>query len=192
MVTARAEWPELRKRELLDGVRGRDWSCRAPEVFMLVKWICQQTQDNGDNYSFRGSTQHPAQEKCHVQISTLLPLAVLPKTLISLWINGDSNDTHQCRAVLRLNEMVKYSVEYCAVLCLVTQSCLTLCDPMDWSLPGSSIHGNSLGKNTGAGCHALCQGILPTQGSKSCLPNCRQILHHLSHYRSPQWNITQS
>ena len=23
----------------------------------------------------------------------------------------------------------------------VTQSCLTLCDPMDWSLPGSSIHG---------------------------------------------------
>jgi len=21
------------------------------------------------------------------------------------------------------------------------QSCLTLCDPMDWSLPGSSIHG---------------------------------------------------
>ena len=23
----------------------------------------------------------------------------------------------------------------------VTQSCLTLCDPVDWSLPGSSIHG---------------------------------------------------
>ena len=23
----------------------------------------------------------------------------------------------------------------------VTQLCLTLCDPMDWSLPGSSIHG---------------------------------------------------
>ena len=28
-----------------------------------------------------------------------------------------------------------------AVLCLVTQSCLTLCDPMDCSLPGSSVHG---------------------------------------------------
>jgi len=26
-------------------------------------------------------------------------------------------------------------------LCLVTQSCLTLCDPMDCSLPGSSVHG---------------------------------------------------
>ena len=39
------------------------------------------------------STQHRSQ-KCHVQISTLLPLAVLPKTLTSLWINGDNNDTH--------------------------------------------------------------------------------------------------
>ena len=27
------------------------------------------------------------------------------------------------------------------VLCLVTQSCLTLCDPMDCSPPGSSVHG---------------------------------------------------
>ena len=35
-----------------------------------------------------------------------------------------------------------------AVMCLVTQSCLTLCDPMDYSPPGSSVHGDSLGKNT--------------------------------------------
>ena len=26
-------------------------------------------------------------------------------------------------------------------MCLITQSCLTLCDPMNCSLPGSSIHG---------------------------------------------------
>ena len=26
-------------------------------------------------------------------------------------------------------------------LCLVSQLCLTLCDPMDYSLPGSSVHG---------------------------------------------------
>ena len=30
-----------------------------------------------------------------------------------------------------------------AVLCLVTQSCLTLCDPMDCSPPGSSVRGIS-------------------------------------------------
>ena len=45
------------------------------------------------------------------------------------------------------------------VLCLVAQSCLTLCDPMDCILPGSSVHGESSGKNTGVGCHALLQGI---------------------------------
>ena len=35
------------------------------------------------------------------------------------------------------------------------QLCLTLCDPMDCSPPGSSVHGDSLVKNTGVGCHAL-------------------------------------
>ena len=34
------------------------------------------------------------------------------------------------------------------VLYLVTQSCLTLCDPMYYSWPGSSVHGDSPGKNT--------------------------------------------
>ena len=50
------------------------------------------------------------------------------------------------------------------VLCLVTQPCPTLYDPMDCSLWSSSIHGDSPGENTGAGCHALLQGILPIQG----------------------------
>ena len=30
--------------------------------------------------------------------------------------------------------------------CLVTQSCLTLCDPLDYSLPGSSVHRISLAR----------------------------------------------
>ena len=53
--------------------------------------------------------------------------------------------------------------EFC-VCVLVTQSCPTLCNLMDWGLPGSSVHGESLGKNTGVGHHALLQGIFPTQG----------------------------
>ena len=51
-----------------------------------------------------------------------------------------------------------------AELTLVTQSCLTLCDPMDCSVPGSSVYGDSPGKNPVVGCHALLQGIFPTQG----------------------------
>ena len=68
-----------------------------------------------------------------------------------------------------------------AVLCWVTQSCPTLCDPMDCSLPGFSVYGDSPGKNTGVGCHALLQGIFPTQGSDPGVLHCRQILHQLSH-----------
>ena len=33
--------------------------------------------------------------------------------------------------------------------------CLTLRDPMDCSLPGSSVHGIFPGKSTGVGCHCL-------------------------------------
>ena len=33
------------------------------------------------------------------------------------------------------------------------QSCPTLCDPVDCSPPGSSVYGDSPGKNTGVSCH---------------------------------------
>ena len=46
-----------------------------------------------------------------------------------------------------------FTVNMCAFL--VTQLCLTLCDPMDCGPPGSSVHGDSPGKNIGVGCHAL-------------------------------------
>ena len=69
---------------------------------------------------------------------------------------------------------------YCIVL-LVPQLCMTLCDPMDCSPPGFSVHGDSPGKNTGVDCSFLLQGILLTQGSNPGLLNCRQILHHLSY-----------
>ena len=44
------------------------------------------------------------------------------------------------------------------MLCLATESCPTLCNAMDCSPLGSSVHGDSPGKNTGLGCHALLQG----------------------------------
>ena len=66
----------------------------------------------------------------------------------------------------------------------VTQSCLTLCHPMDCSPPGSSVQGDSPGKNTGVGCHALLQGIFQTQESNQGLLHCRQILYQLSYQGS--------
>ena len=63
------------------------------------------------------------------------------------------------------------------VLCLVAQSCLTLCDPMDciWNSPG---------QNTGVGSLSLLQGIFPTQESNWGLLHCRQIRNQLSYQGS--------
>ena len=44
------------------------------------------------------------------------------------------------------------------------QLCLTLYDPMDCSLPGSSVHGILQARMLEWGCHFLLQGIFPTQG----------------------------
>ena len=67
---------------------------------------------------------------------------------------------------------------------LVTQFCLTLCDPKEptklfcpWNSPG---------KITGVGCHFLFQGIFLTQESIPGLPHCSQILYCLSHQGSPK------
>ena len=79
-------------------------------------------------------------------------------------------------------------IESVHVLWLVVQLCLTLSDPMDRSLPGYSVCGDSPGKTTGVGCHALLQGIFLTKdhGLNPGLLHCRWILYCLSHQGSPR------
>ena len=62
-----------------------------------------------------------------------------------------------------------YVMYVCLVSDLPVQLCLTLCDPMEYSLLDSLVHGNFPGRNTGVGCHALLQGIFLTQGTNPCL-----------------------
>ena len=68
--------------------------------------------------------------------------------------------------------------------CAYSPSCVQLF-VTPWSPPGFSVHGDSPGKNPGVGCHALFQGIFPTQGSNPGLPHCLRILYPLSHQGSP-------
>ena len=70
------------------------------------------------------------------------------------------------------------------VVVVVVVLLLSLCDPMDSTPPGSSVHG-VLQQEYWMGCHALLQGIFPTQGSNPGLLHCRQILYQLSYVRSP-------
>ena len=68
--------------------------------------------------------------------------------------------------------------------CLVAQLWLILSKPLDCSPPGSSVHGDSPGKNTGVVCYFLCQVIILTQGMNPHLLHllhCKWILYPLSH-----------
>ena len=69
-------------------------------------------------------------------------------------------------------------MRHCTVLCLVAQSCSTLCNPMNCSPSGLSVHRILQAR---VGCHALLPGIFPTKGSNPGLPHCRCILYRLSH-----------
>ena len=70
---------------------------------------------------------------------------------------------------------------YDCVYAKLLQLCLTLCDPVDCSLPRLLCPWDSLGNNTGLGCDTLLQGIFLTQGLNLHvlhLLHCRQILYH--------------
>ena len=81
--------------------------------------------------------------------------------------------------------LIQFNSDTILLFNIDAQSCLTLCSPMDYSPPSSSVHGNFPSKNIGVGCHALLQAIFPTQGLNPCLLHCRRILYCLSHQGSP-------
>ena len=67
-------------------------------------------------------------------------------------------------------------------LLVCAQSCLTFCNHMNCSPPGSSVPWNFPGRNIGVGCHFLLQGIFPTQALNLhllCLLHCRRVLYQV-------------
>ena len=66
--------------------------------------------------------------------------------------------------------------------CMLSQSVVSdSLQPHRLPLPSSSVDGDSPGRNTGVGFHALLQGIFPAQGWNPGLLCCRLILYQLSH-----------
>ena len=70
----------------------------------------------------------PPSRFSHVQ-----PHGLQPTRLLRPWDSPGKNTGVGCHFLLQCMKVESESE--------VTQSCLTLSDPMDWSLPGSSIHG---------------------------------------------------
>ena len=67
---------------------------------------------------------------------------------------------------------------------LVSQSCLTLCNPMDCSLPGSSVHG-ILQARILEWVAIPCPGDLPNLGMEPGIPALQTNFHHLNHQGNP-------
>ena len=70
----------------------------------------------------------------------------------------------------------------------VTQSCLTLCDPMDCSPPGSFVHGILQARILDWGAIPFSRDLLipGDQRSNPSLLHYRQDFYHLCHQESPQ------
>ena len=65
---------------------------------------------------------------------------------------------HYCKASVHKSKLIKRECifVYAAAVAESLQSCLTLCDPIDGSPPGSLGFSS---KNTGVGCHFLLQHL---------------------------------
>ena len=80
----------------------------------------------------------------------------------------DDESPLHCSCAGHIHKTEHHSGSSLCVYAKSLQSCLTLCNPMDCSPPGSSVHG-ILYARIPVGCYALLQGIFPTQGSNPCL-----------------------
>ena len=110
------------------------------------------------------------------QISTVVPLK-LTQCCTSI-VSPQERKRFNGKAVLTMVAVGRatvylWSQQQC-VRAKSLQSCPTLCNPMDCSPARVPCPWHSPGKNTGAGCQALLQGIFPTQGSN---PHLFCLLH---------------
>ena len=102
------------------------------------------------------SSEHASSSVSH--LFPVLCLGVKKQNLIPPFISLLPRETHVTLILpMKAREM--------GCVCSVTQWCLTICDPMDGSPPGSSAL--SPGKNTEMALHFPLQGIIPIQGSNS-------------------------
>ena len=93
-----------------------------------------------------------------------------------------SSSLNQIHAHIYLHVFRYVCVCVVVVVVLVTQSCPTLCNPVDWSPPGFSVPGISQARILELGCHFLLQGIFLTQGSPTLQVDSLPLSHQGNPY----------
>ena len=82
--------------------------------------------------------------------------------------------------------------QVCCCCCLVTTAMSDSVQPHELQPVRLLCPWDSLGNSSGVGCHALFQGILPTQELNQGLLHCRWILYQLSYQGTPNCLLSRS
>ena len=93
-------------------------------------------------------------------------------------------DLQYCVRFTCAAEWFRYVCIYVSCAALSPSVMSAVCDLVDCSPLGSSVHGDSPGKNTEVGTLSLLQGIFPSQELNQGLLHCRWILYQLSYQGS--------
>ena len=158
-----------RNQWLRDGI----WTCVPSNLFIVVEYVWSSL--------LSAITGHLDFQHGHFRIflitNTCAPTYALISTQMFLL-----RQTFPLCCLLKCRKF--WHVWFCYIDCVcvcvcvkVAQSCPTLCEPLDCSVPGSSAHGiPQARKNTRVASCSLLQRISPTQGSNPGLPHWRWIL----------------
>ena len=125
-------------------------------------------------------TEEPGRLQSMGSQKTQSPLSGCTYMHAQVMLTGQNSQcTHKCVYMSMCDRRIHTIIRsYVCMHAKSLQSCPTLCDLVDCSPPGPAVHGDSSGKNTGVGFHALLQGVFPTEGSN---PHLVCLLHWQGH-----------
>ena len=124
---------------------------------------------------------------CNIFAHVFVSLPACPSHF--LWLCPEKfifqDSSHVSLLLWRLLRSVFLDHPLCVCMCVwVAQLCPTLCNSMDYSLPGSSVHGVLQARILEWVAIPFSSKVFPTQGLNLGLLHYRQILYHLSHQGS--------
>ena len=127
-------WKERRKDE------GKGKELKLTVLLKVKVWVtqscptlCDLTDCTPPGFSVHGILQ-----------ARILEQVAIPFSKRSSWFRDQTQVSYTAGRFLTIWATRETQLAHCC--CLVSMSYQTLWDPMDWSLPGSSVHGNSPGR----------------------------------------------
>ena len=96
-----------------------------------LAWKIPWTEERGSSYSAWGRKESDTTERLHFTM----------QCRINKWINGIEEKPEADPRVLFFFFLHMYIKVFVCICETESDSCATLCNPMDYSPPGSSIHG---------------------------------------------------